>query len=455
MAQPSRPAPARGPSPSRRRADPVLAGLLAATGATAGWLALDLADRAAQVLGAWIFVAAVHVALIAVARPISRRPDLPDTTRRFWRAVVVAGVIYLAGDLTQVVVAAVRPFAGDAAAGAAGQLISLSAGSAWLALALLMAPLGLKSAREGIRFWLDVATVLVAAAVFGWYYLVPDVEVGGSAFLESAGDVLRGPVLLLLCVFVIAKLMMSGTAPFTRWCGLVGTAAAAAKGAADAIGSGQVGEGRLHWFLALLITSHALLTVAVRVNHVQLAADPGVLSARPRRPYSLLPYAAVAATYALLIAVSWNGDARDGRAALLGAAVSTALVVARQLAAFHDNARLLGDLDANVTELHEAQRYLHRSLRERDALAAELRHLAYHDNNQCGVCVMRIGSILGVLVLIWLIIGAVAAGQRGYLGGEDATCAKAGTIAVTVVAGPLNYAGANPKIECDLPEPSR
>jgi hypothetical protein len=60
-----------------------------------------------------------------------------------------------------------------------------------------------------------------------------------------------------------------------------------------------------------------------------------------------------------------------------------------------------------------------------------------------------------VLVLIWLIIGAVAAGQRGYFGGSDATCAKAGTIAVTVIAGPLNYFGANPKIDCDLPEPSQ
>ncbi|MFX0592421.1 hypothetical protein [Melissospora conviva] len=68
---------------------------------------------------------------------------------------------------------------------------------------------------------------------------------------------------------------------------------------------------------------------------------------------------------------------------------------------------------------------------------------------------MRGPSILGVLVVIWLIIGAVAAGQRGYFGDEDTNCAKAGTILVTIVAGPLNYAGANPKIECELPEPSR
>jgi hypothetical protein len=65
---------------------------------------------------------------------------------------------------------------------------------------------------------------------------------------------------------------------------------------------------------------------------------------------------------------------------------------------------------------------------------------------------MRIG---GVLVLIWLLIGVLAAAQRDYFSGADANCAKLGTIAVTVVAGPLNYAGVNPKVKCDLPQPSR
>lgn len=67
---------------------------------------------------------------------------------------------------------------------------------------------------------------------------------------------------------------------------------------------------------------------------------------------------------------------------------------------------------------------------------------------------MRLGSIGGVIVLIWLIIGAVAAGQRGYFQGGD-SCAKTGTIIVTVIAGPLNWLGANPKISCDVPPPSK
>ncbi|GLY22175.1 hypothetical protein Misp04_19070 [Micromonospora sp. NBRC 101691] len=57
--------------------------------------------------------------------------------------------------------------------------------------------------------------------------------------------------------------------------------------------------------------------------------------------------------------------------------------------------------------------------------------------------------------MIWLVIGAIAAGQRGYFEGEDTNCAEAGTILVTVVAGPLNYVGANPKVDCELPQPSQ
>lgn len=63
--------------------------------------------------------------------------------------------------------------------------------------------------------------------------------------------------------------------------------------------------------------------------------------------------------------------------------------------------------------------------------------------------------ILPIIVLLWLIVGAVAAFQRDYFSDSDTNCAEVGTIAVTIVAGPLNYAGVNPKIDdCNVPEPS-
>jgi hypothetical protein len=64
---------------------------------------------------------------------------------------------------------------------------------------------------------------------------------------------------------------------------------------------------------------------------------------------------------------------------------------------------------------------------------------------------MKIGS---VLLIIWLLIGVLAAGQRHYFNGSVDSCVKVGTIALTIVAGPLNYVGVNPKISCVAPKPS-
>jgi hypothetical protein len=67
----------------------------------------------------------------------------------------------------------------------------------------------------------------------------------------------------------------------------------------------------------------------------------------------------------------------------------------------------------------------------------------------------RGSSLLSTLLLIWLIIGAIAAGQRDYYSSAKANCASWGTIAVTILAGPLNYAGVNPKVDCTVPQPSK
>ena len=65
-------------------------------------------------------------------------------------------------------------------------------------------------------------------------------------------------------------------------------------------------------------------------------------------------------------------------------------------------------------------------------------------------------SLLGILVIVWLVVGAVAALQRGYFSDDrNVSCKTAGDTALTVVAGPLNYLGVNPKVDCKLPQPSQ
>lgn len=65
-------------------------------------------------------------------------------------------------------------------------------------------------------------------------------------------------------------------------------------------------------------------------------------------------------------------------------------------------------------------------------------------------------TVVGIVVVVWLLVGVLAAAQRGYFGdARDVSCRTAADTALTVLAGPLNYVGVNPKVRCDAPEPSR
>ena len=63
---------------------------------------------------------------------------------------------------------------------------------------------------------------------------------------------------------------------------------------------------------------------------------------------------------------------------------------------------------------------------------------------------MHIGS---ALLVLWLIIGGIAGAQRGDYKGPI-NCSSAGTVGMTILAGPLNYVGVHPHISCATPQPS-
>jgi hypothetical protein len=58
-------------------------------------------------------------------------------------------------------------------------------------------------------------------------------------------------------------------------------------------------------------------------------------------------------------------------------------------------------------------------------------------------------SFLFILVLIWFILGVSSANERGYFdAGRNHDCTFIGSALLTVVAGPINYAGLDPKASC-------
>ena len=65
-------------------------------------------------------------------------------------------------------------------------------------------------------------------------------------------------------------------------------------------------------------------------------------------------------------------------------------------------------------------------------------------------------NLIAVVVVVWLLIGVVAAFQRGYLTGKKSVhCHTVGDTVLTVIAGPLDYLGVNPKVSCHVPQPSK
>ena len=47
-------------------------------------------------------------------------------------------------------------------------------------------------------------------------------------------------------------------------------------------------------------------------------------------------------------------------------------------------------------------------------------------------------NLIGLIIVVWLVIGGVAAFQRGYIGdNRDVSCKTTGETAHTIVAGPL------------------
>ena len=63
--------------------------------------------------------------------------------------------------------------------------------------------------------------------------------------------------------------------------------------------------------------------------------------------------------------------------------------------------------------------------------------------------------VVSIVLVLWLIVGAVAGAQRHYYNNADPSCSRVGNIALTIVAGPLNYVGLNPKVSCHVPKPSQ
>ena len=322
-----------GTAARRPYADPVLAGLTAFGVALVLWFLAGPGGSSVS----WAVQTGMDVLVAVFAVRLAAATAGQRHARRFWRAVAVAGMSCTIGDAYQTTLA-VLGLAGHTPSPV--QTTFVVGGMVVAMVTMVFHPLG-GAGRQRLRLWLDAATVLAAVAVFAWYFVLADALSGDRAVFVGAAAT---SAIMLLTTVGLLKLLLGGTAPFARGPGIVaslgvGGTAIAASTVTLLTGTSDPGVIYVAQLLPCL-----LLPVALRVQELQ-TRGPGT-TAHGNGRSSRLPYVAVAAVQLLLLAalVGRHADLRVW-GVTAGAVLITGLVLARQMAAFTDNERLLTEVD--------------------------------------------------------------------------------------------------------------
>jgi diguanylate cyclase (GGDEF)-like protein len=356
-----------------------------------GWYLFTGEGLRLQVVSCWLAVAMFASAMSYYAFRASRQMDRADPRRRFWTALAVASAVFSAGEWAQLATAVVSPFSMAALTGTgAVRTAALVTGCTVITAVVLTYPIPHRSAHDRLCYLLDLATVVTAAGVYGLYWTVSSTAGDDAIEARDLITVASGPVVAMLTAFAVARLFLSGVAPFRWHMGVLGPFAAAVEATSRALGPELVGAGRPAVIFTMTVSSHALLMTAAWSQSRSLSSGRDARGRTRKRPFSLLPYAALWATFVLLV-ITLASKGLDLRAwvAVAGVATITGIVVARQLTAFVDNAQLL---------------------REREALTGSLRAMAFTDSltglgnralylDRLGAALGRDGVRVGVLLI--------------------------------------------------------
>jgi diguanylate cyclase (GGDEF)-like protein len=348
---------------SGRRPD-LLAVVLAVLGILVIPLAVGFAPGGWASLGVpcWIALGVIHLTYIHVARGVAVLNRKDDGARRMWTLAAWAGVSLVAGDLVEIYECAYFPPSRFTIIGGNVQAAMTVIAMALLLVGMLRYPSGRTEKGERSRLRLDMATVMGSATTCGLLLLqLPQGETGWRWAIDLTTALLIQPGIFLVALFALVKLFLGNRPPFTRPAaivtGLAGAVQAVTQAAPAAFYLKPHGG---TWVMAGNIVASTLLTVGFRIQWVRSRSHPSGAVRRPRRAYSSLPYAAMAVTWAASVG-SMAADGLSWRtwSVIAGSMVTTALVIARQVAAF---------------------RHIEELLRERDLLAARLTEQAYHDS---------------------------------------------------------------------------
>jgi diguanylate cyclase (GGDEF)-like protein len=290
-------------------------------------------------------ISAVVAALaVPVCRRAARDPKAAPRAARFWRQTTL-GMAMIAFAL------ALRPISVFAGGGVLGPLwmAAQAVGAVVLSWSVARVPLGLRTRSERIALWLDMATMLVAAAVLVWHFFGTDAMktlVGASS--PNVGAIMGSA---LVAVFLAAKAALVGSDLLPRRSLYLRALAALVGGLGSAATALLVTRPDVD--AQVLLNPIASLCTALGAWFF-VARRPVTEQDKTRRRYSLLPYVAVIAVDGLLVYTGVHGGA-DRLLIITAAVVLTGLVIVRQLVAFRENDSLLTQLGRHERQLrHDA-----------------------------------------------------------------------------------------------------
>ncbi|WP_328466024.1 sensor domain-containing diguanylate cyclase [Actinoplanes sp. NBC_00393] len=316
--------------------DPVLLALVALGVLLAPWFLLGPGGAVTP----WVLQAGIDIAMAYFAWRLATHAEMTADGRRFWRVVLLACASCAVGDTYQTVLMLAQP---GSTRISLVQTAFVVVGMATVVAATLRHPL-VGVGRQRLRLWFDAATVLTAVAVFLWYFLLATELSGRQAADRWAASATA--VVMLLITFGLLKLILSGTAPFTRTAGVLASFGVAGTALAAPVTTGLLGDPGPGLMTVVQLLPCVLTAFSLRLQQSQVRRLAERQNAMLGRRSSRMPYLAVIATQVLLVVSLRDGmiDLRVWGVAI-GTAAITALVLGRQVAALRDNERLLSQID--------------------------------------------------------------------------------------------------------------
>jgi diguanylate cyclase (GGDEF)-like protein/PAS domain S-box-containing protein len=338
---------------ARSRADLgalLLAGCIALSAGYAAWMTAGTWSGMQRGMVSRVVMVAVAALVAALAWRTARHPALERGIQRAWRAVAIAFVCLAVGYALSYYYRFVGPGFHWTVLSNVAYLLSYPA----LLVGLFSFPRDRSTPVDRWTFGLDVAVVVVGGAVVVWFYAlqpaVTAVAGGPERWLVSVAFPIGDLILLL----GLSTIWIRRPAAGDRVLRLL-TAGLVVNFLADLAYAYQERTGSFFAGSVLdvvWLAAYCIVGTSVWRQHREADARAEGRAQAAKRPpsVSLLPLAATALCYLLLLLVTLSLGIAPLTGLVIGAAVLTALVLARQIAAVRENLRLHSETAARESE---------------------------------------------------------------------------------------------------------